>query len=163
MEEPIPKSSEQISDADWAKTPVSVRQLIEALGKRVEQLEQELEKLQGENQLLQEQGKRNSQNSSIPPSQEQRKGFKPKPKTKSGKQRGGQPGHEGHDRPLYPSIWCESVTGHDPAACWNCGQELTGSDPQGKRILSIRRNFACLLRFFSIISGLLRRKFLHIA
>jgi len=52
-------------------------------------------------QGLQEQVKRNSQNSSQPPSQDAPKGFKANPKKKSGKAGGGQAGHEGHSQALY--------------------------------------------------------------
>lgn len=103
MEELIPEIIEQISDADWEKTPSSVRRLVEVLVKRIEEHEQQLKQLAGEKQLLQEQGKRNSSNSSIPSSQDQGKGFQSKRQPKSGKKRGGQPGHEGHDRPSIPS------------------------------------------------------------
>lgn len=133
MEEPSLKPIERLSEADWAKTPVSVREVVEELAKRVEQLEQQLEQLQGEQQLLQEKGKQNSRNSSIPPSQEQGKGFKAKRTPKSNKKRGGQPGHEGHERPLYPVEVCEKITDHYPEACWDCGKKLRGEDPKPYR------------------------------
>lgn len=70
--------------------------------------------LWSENQLLREQINRTSTNSSQPPSQEPPKGFKTSPKRQSGKKRGGQPGHEGHERPLYPIEQCDSVTDYYP-------------------------------------------------
>ena len=56
---------------------------------RLEGLEQQQEALTAENQLLQEQVKQNSQNSSQPPSQDIGKGFKPKPKGAGSRKPGG--------------------------------------------------------------------------
>lgn len=133
MEEPSPISIEQISEADWEKTPGSVKQFVRVLMERVTQLEQRLAELEADNQQLREQVNLNSKNSSIPPSQDSSKGFKPKGNPRSSKKRGGQPGHLGHERKLYPSEWCQSITEHYPQACWRCGSELHGEDPQPYR------------------------------
>ncbi len=50
------------------------------------------------------------------------------PKRQSGKKRGGQLGHEGHERPLYSLEQCDSVTDYYPQNCWRCGAPLTGED-----------------------------------
>lgn len=129
MEEPLAYSIEQISQADWERTPLSVRQVVEELTRRINQLDAEQQQLRGAYELLQEQVKQNSTNSSQPPSKDRVKGFKPNRKPKSGKKHGGQMGHEGHERPLYPSEMCEEIIEHYPEGCWQCGNELSGEDP----------------------------------
>lgn len=128
MEERPPISSEQMSQKDWERMPASGKQLVEELLNRVMQLEAEIGQLRAENQLWSEQIKRTSANSSQPPSQDPPQAFKPSPKRKSGKKRGGQPGHEGHERRLYPIEQCDSVTDYYPQICWRCGIRLTGED-----------------------------------
>lgn len=69
-----------------------------------------------------------SQNSSRPPSSE---GFgkAKRPQRKAGKgRRGGQPGHEGQSRDLYPIEACTEVIDHVPVVCRACGVPLTGAD-----------------------------------
>jgi transposase len=77
MEESLAHSIEQISQADWERTPLSVRQVLEALTQRVNQLDTEQQQWRGAYELLQEQVKLNSTNSSQPPSKDRVKGFKP--------------------------------------------------------------------------------------
>ncbi|NJK36470.1 MAG: hypothetical protein HC920_01085 [Oscillatoriales cyanobacterium SM2_3_0] len=111
-----PKAINEISQSDWEKTPESVKRLVSNLVERIERLEQQYEELKAENQelkaenqLLKERLKQNSKNSSKPPSQYQGKGFKVKEKKRVQKKRGGQPGHEGHERKLYPIEECQRV------------------------------------------------------
>ncbi len=121
---------------DWEQTPVSVRKVVERLVLKVEQLEQleqRLRELEIENQQLREKINRTSKNShsllgSDPPNSQ--KGQKKKPR---GKKRGGQPGHRGHSRSLYPVEACERVKDHYPETCGGCGEELTGVDPNPYR------------------------------
>jgi hypothetical protein len=61
--------------------------------------------------------KQNSKNSSKPPSQDISKGFKAKEKKKGETKRGAQPGHEGHEPPLYPIEQCQSVEEHYSHEC----------------------------------------------
>ena len=77
----------EIADAEWEKTPESVKRLVGQLLERIAALEEQVQ--------------RSSQNSSQPPSQDAPQGFKPKPKEQGKKRRGGQPGHEGHQQELY--------------------------------------------------------------
>jgi transposase len=67
MEEKPPYSITDVSQADWNKTPESVKRLvtnlIEQFAKRVEQLEHQYQELKAENQLLKEQVQLNSSNS----------------------------------------------------------------------------------------------------
>lgn len=76
----------------------------------------------------------NSKNTSNPPSQDIKKGLKSKNAKKSGKLRGGQLGHEGHERSLYPIEQCQSVENHYPDECIYCGERLTGEDSNPYRI-----------------------------
>lgn len=133
MEEQRPNSVELIPNADWEKMPASAKRLVEELALRVTQLEEQLGALQTENELLREQLKRTSANSSQPPSQDPPKEFKPSRRNSSGKKRGGQAGHEGHGREFYPMEECHSITDHYPDACWKCGESLEGEDPQPYR------------------------------
>jgi transposase len=76
---------------------------------RVERLERELAK--------------NSRNSSRPPSSDPpaaKKGKPARPKGRSGKRQGAQPGHEGHGRELLPTMAVDEVVVHWPAGC-ACG------------------------------------------
>lgn len=89
---------------------------IKRLTRRVEELE----------------GRKTPQNSSLPPSS-QHPHAKPAGKPRSGKKRGGQPGHKKHERPLLPTDQCDDVQSLKPAECRRCGVELTGSDPEPRR------------------------------
>jgi transposase len=117
-----------ISDADWERTPASVKGLIERLVERVVQLEAQVAQLQAKEQLQQEQITKNSHNSSQPPSTDPLRAPKRKSKQSRGKKRGAQPGHEGHQRRLYPIEACRSVTDHYPESCKSCGSALSGED-----------------------------------
>jgi transposase len=125
MESPNAFLSE-ISAEDWANTPESVKQLVQRLLERIEALE-------AGQQALQEQIQRNSKNSSQPPSQDPPKGFKATPKKKSGKRRGGQPGHGGHSQELYPPEQCTRIENHYPEVCCECGHHLSGEDANPQR------------------------------
>jgi len=161
MEEQIAIRTQIIFDADWERTPISIKQLMKGLFERIGHLEQQVKELQQENQRiiveneqlrienqqlrieneqlrienqhLREQLSRNSRNSSQPPSQDAPRHFKAKPKEKSGKARGGQVGHEGHSRKLYPPEQCQQIEEHYPATCWQCGSSLSGEDPAPQR------------------------------
>jgi len=126
MEEPPPIVPTEIAEADWEKTPESVKKLVTVLVERIARIE-------SGQQHLQEQVKRNSRNSSQPPSQDMPRGFKAKPKQKSGKPRGGQVGNEGHQQELYPPEQCEAIEDHYPSHCCECGHELSGSDGAAQR------------------------------
>lgn len=114
-----------ISVSDWEATPASVKTaLVSALIANISRLEERVSHLE-------EQLNQNSQNSSSPPSKD---GFgtpKPDPqaKGKGNRRRGGQPGHKGHSRKLYPLEACQSVFEHHPATCRHCGEALSGHDP----------------------------------
>lgn len=127
-------SIDEISEEDWQRTPERVKQLVINLIRRIEQLEQQYAELKAENELLKEQLKQNSQNSSKPPSQDGKKGFKAREKKAGKKKRGGQPGHEGHERALYSPEECQSIEEHYPEHCIECGERLEGEDPEPYRV-----------------------------
>jgi transposase len=121
---------------DWEKTPVSVRKVVEQLVLKVEQLEQleqRLKELEIENQQLREKINRTSKNSHSPPTSDSPNRQKDKKKKPRGKKRGGQPGHQGHSRPLYPVEECQQVRDHYPQTCSCCGEKLKGFDPNPYR------------------------------
>ncbi|WP_017316668.1 DUF6444 domain-containing protein [Mastigocladopsis repens] len=88
----------EISDLDWDKTPASVKQLVEKMGQHIKQSEKRLADLEAKQQELLEKINCTSKNSSIPPSSDPLHAEKKPEKKKSGKKRGGQPGHKGHSR-----------------------------------------------------------------
>ena len=82
---------------------------IQLLTVRVDRLERELRK--------------NSRNSSLPPSQDRPRPQSPG-KGRSGRKQGGQPGHESHGRELLPTSAVDEVVEYWPSSC-ECGH-VTG-------------------------------------
>lgn len=149
MKEPSARLSSEVSESDWEKTPPSIKALVENLLSRLDEMEKQLEvlkeenrelreenkRLKQENEGLKEQLKRNSKNSSQPPSADKFKGFKATPK--SGRKRGGQPGHEGKGQKRYPAEACERIENYYPKECHCCGSALTGDDPEAQWVQQI--------------------------
>jgi len=123
MEKKAYPPPQNISDADWASTPESVKRLLVVLLERVEQQEKQLKAQQAEIDWLKEQLHLNSSNSSKPPSSDVAK-RKPPKREKSGKQRGGQPDHGFYSRKLYPVEACTSIVDYYPTTCWYCGAAI---------------------------------------
>ena len=69
-------------------------------------------------------------NSSKPPSSTHPHAKVPPPKPKSRRARGGQPGHDKHERDLIPTEQCQAVVPCVPTACRRCCKPLTGTDPE---------------------------------
>lgn len=126
MEKTVPELIAAISPEEWAQVPVSVLKLIEELVRRMDKIEQEMAALRTENELLKEQLARTSANSSQPPSKNPQ-GFKPNRKEPTGKKRGGQIGHIGHERKLYPLEMCREIIDHYPQQCGKCGVSVNES------------------------------------
>jgi transposase len=76
---------------------------------------------------------KDSSNSSLPPSTAHPHAKPPRPKSKSRRSPGGQPGHAKHQRALIPSEECQEVVSCVPTQCRRCGQPLTGVDPEPLR------------------------------
>src|ERR1700722_161554 len=72
-------------------------------------------------------------NSSQPPSTTHPHAKPPSSKPKSRRSRGGQPGHDKHERALLPTEQCREVVPCVPSACRRCGQALNGTDPEPLR------------------------------
>jgi len=130
MEKQPPNFLAEIFDPDWERTPESVKRLVRQLLERIAALEEQ-------QQHLEEQLKRNSKNSSQPPSKDGQQGFKPKPKEQGKKSRGAQPGHEGHQQKLYAPEECAAIEEHYPSHCCSCGEALSGSDAEPQRCQTV--------------------------
>ncbi|MFB2767942.1 IS66 family transposase [Pelatocladus sp. BLCC-F211] len=128
MEHKCANQLEQISQEDWGRTPNSVKKLVEEMVQQIEQQEKKIaEVLTAQEQLL-EKINQTSKNSSLPPSSDPPGFGKKQPKHKSSKKRGGQAGHKGNSRDLYPIEECSEVIDHHPEECANCGASLKGVD-----------------------------------
>ena len=86
-----------ITEEIIARQPPEAQAIIRLLLARIAELEARIEELE-------RQGKgKTPQNSSLPPSTQHPHARPQPPKRKSKKKRGGQPGHEKHERPLIPT------------------------------------------------------------
>jgi len=90
-----------------------VVEVLLAMDRRIQQLEARVEKL--ERQLV-----KSSRNSSLPPSSDPPGKTPRRSKDRSGRKRGGQPGHEGRGRDLLPACAVDEVIEHWPERC-GCG------------------------------------------
>ena len=112
-------------ELDAEMTP-AVRAFVQVLLARIESLENEVAELK--RRLGQ-----TPENSSRPPSS-QHPHAKTKPcKKPSGKKRGGQPGHERHQRNLVPPEQVTKTIRLKPPRCRRCGEALAGDDPEPLR------------------------------
>jgi len=98
----------------------AVVEVLLAMDRRIQQLEARVEKL--ERELA-----KNSGNSSRPPSTDPPRRAPGRGKDRSGRKPGGQPGHEGHGRPLLPAWAVDELVDHWPASC-DCGHVFSESD-----------------------------------
>jgi transposase len=125
---PPPISPEQL-----AALPLDIRVVIEAIiqhdERRVAEYEGRIAELEAELSGL----RKTPQNSSLPPSTQHPHAKPVKPKSKSNKKRGGQPGHARHERPLIPTEECDAVVPLQPTECRRCGTKLSGDDPEPLR------------------------------
>jgi transposase len=110
-----------------ARQPPEAQAIIRLLLTKIAELEARIEEL--ERQLK---GK-TPQNSSLPPSTQHPHARPQPPKRKSKKKRGGQPGHEKHERPVIPTDQCDDVQSLRPTQCRRCGAKLSGNDPEPLR------------------------------
>lgn len=119
-----------VADALWDSFVPAARSIIIRLAAWVTSLEGEKARLEGENTRLHERveelearQRRNSTNSDKPPSTDRPK--RQKGRGKSGKPKGGVPGHPAHFRELAPPERVDHVVPHFPAHCDGCGQGLS--------------------------------------
>lgn len=82
----------------------------------------------------------NSQNSSRPPSSDPPTVTRPR-RPPSGRQPGGQPGHEGHQRMVLPEEQVDRIVPVKPRHCRRCGARLAGTDaaPSRHQVMELPR------------------------
>jgi transposase len=114
----------------WDQIPPAVRTAILIL---IRHYEQRLQALQKRSDELEQRLGQNSTNSSRPPSSDPPHVKRPPPKPKSGRKRGGQPGHKRQQRPLVLPEKVTLVISLKPPACRKCGHDLQGDDPQPRQ------------------------------
>src|SRR5438309_5882882 len=107
----------------WNQIPPAAQTAILAL---VQQYEQRLQALQQQVDDLRQRLNQNSTNSSRPPSSDPPHVKRRPPRPSSDRQRGGQPGHARHQRPLVPPERVKQSIPVKPSACRKCGQALHG-------------------------------------
>jgi transposase len=101
---------------------------VEEMAQQIKQLEKKLKRVLRVQEQLLEKVNQTSKNSSLPPSRDPLGVEKKHPIKKSGKKRGGQPGHQGNSRELYPIEDCSEIIEHHPQECPSCGEALSGSE-----------------------------------
>ena len=116
-----------ITEEIIARQPPEAQAIIRALLAENAELRARIEELE-----RQVKGK-TPQNSSLPPSSQHPHARPQPPKRKSKKKRGGQPGHEKHERPLIPTERCAETIPLRPTECRRCGAKLSGNDPEPLR------------------------------
>lgn len=122
-EESIP---EGIEDQDWRATPLRVQE-------RLLWLMDEVNRLKGRVESLEEQLRKNSSNSSKPPSSDGPNTPKQMGKQPTGGKSGAQPGHQGRGRSLKPTAEVDQVIKLRPVECRKCGALLLGEDENPAR------------------------------
>jgi transposase len=116
-----------ITEEIVARQPPEAQAIIRLLLAKIVELQARVEELE-----RQAKGK-TPQNSSLPPSSQHPHARPQPPKRKSKRKRGGQPGHEKHERPLIPTDECDEVHTLKPTECRRCSNHLAGSDPEPLR------------------------------
>jgi transposase len=96
---------------------------------RIAQLEAMVAKLMARVAELEEKLGISSRNSSKPPSSDPPT-VPPKSKPPTGRKPGGQPGHKGHRREMFPPERVTEVVECRPTHCAGCDARLRGTDPE---------------------------------
>jgi transposase len=100
---------------------LDIQIFLQTLLQKIEQLEARIKILEAENALLR--NRKNSNNSHIPPSQDQNRPKKNQSLREPGNKKvGGQPGHEGTTLECRSRV--DEVIKHSPDACQSCGTKL---------------------------------------
>jgi transposase len=118
-----------ITEEILARQPPEGQAIIHALLAENATLKAEVAELRAEIEGLRRQVKgKTPQNSSLPPSTQHPHARPQPPRRRSKKKRGGQPGHEKHERPTIPTAQCDDVQTYKPTECRRCGAKLSGND-----------------------------------
>jgi len=113
-------------DLVYASGPDAVAALIAAQAARIDELVAANALLAARVEELERQAGRNSRNSSLPPSRDSPDARKARPKKRSGRRQGGQPGHPGQSREMVADP--DRRVEHWPLACGGCGEPISGED-----------------------------------
>jgi transposase len=116
------------SQINWKERYFELLKKVELLEARIAALEIENQHLKLENKFLREKLNTNSNNSSKPPSQDPFRNTRNK--KPSGRKQGGQFGHPGHKRHLYPIEQVTKVIDLKPDTCPHCGSINFDEKPQ---------------------------------
>jgi transposase len=128
--ERLPRPPESFFEGTPPHVRAYIDQLHDFIDRRFAELEAEIAMLKAK--LARYEGK-DSTNSSLPPSAGHPHAKPQRPRPKSKRKRGGQPGHAKHERPLLPLERCDEVVRCVPAECRRCGEALAGADPEPLR------------------------------
>src|SRR5882724_8683669 len=140
----------EVDEQDWRQTPETVRAAVIYQQQRLDGLEvrcqvyeeqiallktqvAEIEQLKADLAELREQLKRNSGNSSKPPSSDPPYLRRSNKNKASGRKQGGQKGHRGISRNLKPEQEVSRIIDVRPIGCSECGCLLLGDDPHPER------------------------------
>jgi transposase len=119
----------RLSDEIRASLPPEVQAYITTLETVIPELQGQVEVLQAQVSELQARTRQNSRNSSRPPSSDP-PDAPPRPKRKpSPRKRGGQPGHQRHERQLLCAEAVDEVVDHHPEECPLCHKQLAATLP----------------------------------
>jgi transposase len=100
---------------------LDIQALLQTLLQKIEQLEARIKYLEAENAVLR--NKKNSNNSHIPPSQDQNRSRKNQSlREPTDRKAGGQPGHEGSTLKCRSTV--DQTIKHSPITCNSCGSDL---------------------------------------
>ncbi|MGH2804530.1 MAG: IS66 family transposase [Thermoleophilaceae bacterium] len=115
------------AQAIYDSGPKACVKVLLALANQVERLEGRVERLEEEIREL----RRDSDNSSQPPSADARSGRRPGKRKRSDRKPGAQPGHPGSGRGLLPIEQVDEVIEHLPERCRRCESSLADRPARG--------------------------------
>ena len=118
-----------ISPEDWAITPHAVRLALLSLLDSIQSQSGQLSALTTRVRDLEAKLGQTSRNSSKPPSSDPPSAPPPPPRVPRGRKAGGQPGHDGHQRPLVPPEQVDTPVELLPAQCPHCQTAFPADHP----------------------------------
>src|SRR5215210_853347 len=113
-----------LSEATLGAVPEEVRAYIRWLEAQVSALQQQVQTLQAAVAASQARAQQHSGTSSRPPSSDPPDAPNRSTRRPTGRARGGQPGHAGHQRELVATDQVKDVVVHRPVACPSCQTPL---------------------------------------